>query len=400
MIQVKPTIDYREPCPHCGRALLPDHVLWQGIHVCAVAHCPGCEAEIVGDLPVGEAIELPYQVDRKKGLLFGSALARDWLGEPFLQSLLHPEEDPGIGLEVEVRAKRARVVILNCIDFLYGHSLLKLLNASRHLQAAAKTGLVLVLPRFLRWMVPPGVAEVWLVDIPLSRGRNFHPNLDRLIQAECARFEEVYLSPAWSHPWDFDVTDFTRVPKHDFAAPRFRVTFIWREDRPWCGSSPGLYLMRRSRGVRRLLLAWQNQRIRGLFTTLRRKFPDALFTVAGLGTTTGFPDWIEDRRIDRFDEETERRTCQVYSESRLVIGVHGSNMLLPSGHAGLTIDLMPDDRWANFGQDILYQEADVRMATFRYRFLPINSESSAIARCAAQQIAGYDHFREEMMHGK
>jgi len=47
--------------------------------------------------------------------------------------------------------------------------------------------------------------------------------------------------------------------------------------------------------------------------------------------------------------------------------VHGSNMLLPSAHAGMTIDLMPDDRWGNFAQDISYQEDDVRMGSYRYR---------------------------------
>jgi hypothetical protein len=249
-------------------------------------------------------------------------------------------------------------------------------------------------------MVPPGVAEVWLVDIPPSRARSFHPRLDRLIQAECGRFEEVYLSPARSHPSDFDLTNFTGVPKHDFAAPRFRVTFIWREDRTWSSSPPAMDLMRRSGSGRRLLLGWQNHKIRRLFAALRRAVPEALFTAAGLGRTTEFPQWIEDRRVARFDEETERRTCQVYAESRLVIGVHGSNMLLPSGHAGLTIDLMPDDRWGNFGQDILYQEEDVRLSSFRYRFLPIGSASSVVARCAAEQIAGYDYFRAQMLRGK
>jgi hypothetical protein len=400
VIQIKPAIDYREPCPHCGCALVPDQVLWQGIHICAVAHCPGCGAEIVGDLTVGAAIDFPYQVDRRKGLLFGSALPRAWLGKPFLTSLLNPEEDPGIRLEIEVRERHPKVVILNCIDYLYGHSLLKLLNAQRHLEKEAELGLILLLPRFLRWMVPAGVAELWLVDLPLSRAQSFRPRLHRLIQVECARFEEVHVSPAWSHPADFDVSRFTGVPRHDFKAARFRITFVWREDRTWSSGPRGSNLLHMFGGSRRLLLAWQNQKVRRLFALLRRKFPDALFTVAGLGRTTRFPEWIEDRRVARFDEEAERRSCQVYSESRLVIGVHGSNMLLPSGHAGLTIDLMPDDRWGNFGQDILYQEVDVRLASYRYRFLPVGSDSSAVARCAAGQLAGYDYFRKQILHGK
>ena len=93
-------------------------------------------------------------------------------------------------------------------------------------------------------------------------------------------------------------------------------------------------------------------------------------------------------------------SCQVYAESRLVIGVHGSNMLLPSGHAGMTLDLMPDDRWGNFGQDISDQEEDVRLSSFRYRFLPISSDIPVIARWAAAQIAGYDFFRKQMQPGR
>ena len=396
MIEIKPAIAYGERCLNCGRELLPDGVLWQGIHVCAVAHCPGCGAEIIGDLPVGAALYFPYQVERKRRLLFGSPLAREWLGEPFLESLLHPR-DAAIGLEIEVRAKRRKILILNCIDYLYGHSLLKLLNAERHLRDA-KLGLVLLLPRFLRWMVPAGVAEVWLVDLPLSQARNFHPDLDRRIQVECARFDEVQVSPAWSHPWDFDISNFTGVPKHDFADPRFRITFVWREDRMWCRSPPGIELIRSGPGGRRILLEWQRRKVLRIFAALRQKFPSALFTVAGLGRATRFPRWIEDLRVARFDDEAERRSCQTYSESRLVIGVHGSSMLLPSGHAGLTIDLMPDDRWANFGQDILYQEQDPRLASYRYRFLPIGSDIGEVARCAAEQLAGHQYFREQMLH--
>jgi hypothetical protein len=39
-------------------------------------------------------------------------------------------------------------------------------------------------------------------------------------------------------------------------------------------------------------------------------------------------------------------------------------MLLASAPAGMTRDLI-DERWANFAQDILYQERDPIMATFR-----------------------------------
>lgn len=44
------------------------------------------------------------------------------------------------------------------------------------------------------------------------------------------------------------------------------------------------------------------------------------------------------------------------------MGVHGSNMLLPSAHARATLVLMPRKRWGNFIQDILFQEPNPRLA--------------------------------------
>ncbi len=53
----------------------------------------------------------------------------------------------------------------------------------------------------------------------------------------------------------------------------------------------------------------------------------------------------------------------------LVIGVHGSNMLLPTAHAGSLVELIGPERWGNFTQDVLFREAgDCRETFFRYRF--------------------------------
>jgi hypothetical protein len=70
-------------------------------------------------------------------------------------------------------------------------------------------------------------------------------------------------------------------------------------------------------------------------------------------------------------------------------------MLLPSSHAGMTIDLI-DQRWGNFAQDILYQESDPRMATFRYRFLPYQTKNDTLAFIAAVMLLGWSRFKSQM----
>ena len=74
----------------------------------------------------------------------------------------------------------------------------------------------------------------------------------------------------------------------------------------------------------------------------RRGIASLDFAVAGLGTPEGLPNKILDLR---FSEVTvERALCDRYAQSHVVVGVHGSHMLLPSAHAGAVIELMPEER--------------------------------------------------------
>jgi hypothetical protein len=395
MIQIKPKIQHDANCPSCGRRLVAERVLWQGIHVCVTSTCFTCRSEIVDDLRVGHAIFAACRVDLKAGRVYiEDQNSISWFGNPLLRSLEHPASDANIRLNVEKISDFKKVIILNCIDFLYGHSLLKLLNAESHLKQRPEYGLILLVPAFLRWMIPQGVAEVWTVNIPLAKAQNYYPQLDKMITKECERFDEIYVSSAHSHPKHFEISHFTGVNRYDFAE-EFRITFIWREDRLWVKkfwARLGNLAILNS-----ILLKWQNLKVRRLFALLRKNFPSASFTVAGAGKTTSFHEWVDDKRVERFDAGIERELCRVYSESRLVLGVHGSNMLLPSAHAGMTVDLMPAERWSNFAQDIIYQEEDNRLASYKYRYLPLGINLSSLANIISAQLRGYAYFKRQMI---
>jgi hypothetical protein len=395
MIQIKPEINHQSNCPHCGSSLKPNSILWQGIHVCAVSTCSQCSAEIIEDLKIGHAIYYPYQVDLKANKLFYSNQdGLSWFGTPLLNSLQNPQRDVKVTFTVEKNREKKDVIILNCIDFLYGHSLLKLLNAEAHLNNNADIGLVVIVPSFLRWMVPQEVAEIWTVDIPLSKAQYFIFDLNERIQKECLRFNKIYVSRAHSHPKAFNISNFSGIQKHDFKEEKFRITFIWREDRLWNDVISGK--IGRVDLANNFLLKCQNIKVTRLLTLLRNAFPDSLFTVAGLGTTTAFPQWIRDLRVAKYNADIEREVCKVYSESRIIIGVHGSNMLLPSAHAGMTVDLMSVERWGNISQDILYQEDDNRLASYRYRYLPLNVSVRTLSNIILSQLKWYLSFKYQM----
>jgi hypothetical protein len=388
MIEIKPIIQHQSNCPYCQRVLKPIQVSFMGMHIMVNSKCVECQMEFLESLRVSHATQKPYQIDYLKGELFGYETSPVGLATHLFKSIQNPELET-LTISKEVFQVCHKVIILNCIDYLYGHCLLKLLNAQRHLDNHSDYGLIIIIPQFLRWMVPEGVAEVWIVPIPLKKGRCYYPSFADFVSEELKRFDKIYISKAYSHPCQFDITRFTGVQKHCFEQEDIKITFIWREDRPWCS----IYFFRLIRKLKIFYLGLflQNWRVKRLFKEIRLHVPEAKFVVAGLGTQTKFPRWIKDVRIDKFDQKIEKQMCQLYSESRLVIGIHGSNMLLPSAHAGMTLDLMPP-RWGNFAQDILYQENDSRLASFRYRYLPIETSIRKLADIASSMILEYGNF--------
>src|SRR5262249_15331038 len=88
---------------------------------------------------------------------------------------------------------------------------------------------------------------------------------------------------------------------------------------------------------------------------------------------------ITDLREPVPSPEIERAWCRRYAASDVVIGAHGSNMLLPSGHAGAAIELIPDERLGNMAQSFLPRGDDPRDVLFRHRFIPPSSSTRYVA---------------------
>lgn len=390
MIQIIPKIRCNLDCPACGTALVGKDLVFQGIHVCFKSECINCKRNFVADLPIGHSKFAQYIVDVKNWKIYGGNKGSDsWYGKPFMDSLKRPTEDK-INLAVKVHKKYKKVVLLNCIDYLYGHSLLKLLNSQKILENKKNLGVILLIPKTLAWMVPEGIAEVWEVDVPPGKARLYYKDLDKKIARELTRFDTVYISHARSHPSKFNIERFTGVTPHDFRGSRFRFTFIWREDRPWVTSDYVAYLARRLK-LGFLVLLLQKYKVIFCLWLVKRRLPNAQPTIAGLGKSYRFPKWITDIRFAKPNFSQENKLCSVYSESRVVFGVHGSNMLLPSAHAGATIDLLPSSRLGNYAQDILYQtkEKDYRLISYLYRYLPIGVSVRTIAKQIYSLIEGY-----------
>jgi hypothetical protein len=116
--------------------------------------------------------------------------------------------------------------------------------------------------------------------------------------------------------------------------------------------------------------------------------PQLRIAVVGFGLPGGMPEETLDLRTTSIDAGTERRWCEEYAASHLVIGIHGSSMLLPSAHAGGVLELLPPDRLGNLGQDLLVR-GDVRDALARYRFVDQQTSPDDVAKAAHSFITEY-----------
>ena len=367
-----PNIEFEISCPSCRTIKLKHKgIIWQGIHICSDSFCPRCEEEYLCDLPAGQGLITPCILIKKTGDIVGSNNSNENWFTYSLKQIKSSKSEP-INFQIEKFSNEKKVIILNALDFIHGHCTARLFNAEEYLVSDSEYGLILIIQPFLRWMIPEGVAEIWTVSLSMRNALNYYSYINERINEELTRFDEVLLSSAYNFPDGLDISKFTRVSVHNYNSNHFRITFIWRED-------VNRLLHKRSlltRGLKKLSMGYifrlgQFFKVVYLFKRLRKIMPDAAFTVAGLGRFGNFPSWISDCRTETFNNSIEKKLCEIYSQSRLVIGVHGSSMILPSAHAGMAISLMPNKRWGNFAQDLVFNEKYDRLSVYQKRILPI-----------------------------
>ena len=381
MIRLHPKPDPVHVCPYDN--VMMDILDWYipGMRVFAVVECSRCHRVYYADLPIGQAHFSPMLLEKETGQVTDPNHVT-WFSN-WLESGYRNRSGDEIGFIVhEKRPARTTspLVLLNCLDVLYGHCLLKLLNAQYYLDHYPDMDLIVMVPSFLRWMVPEGVAAIWEVDWPLKTGYQWNDWLAQKVKDLATGYREIFVSVAYSHPHpeDYDISRFVGVQPFGVSDWEKRinnpkVTYVWREDRFWAPQ------------VKRLFHPWftklhkQAEMVAELAERLRARIAGLEFVVAGLGSREKFPGWVVDMRTDHISEAQERTWCRLYAQSHLVIGVHGSNMLLPSSLAGSVIDLMPDDRWGNILEDVLLRSMDMREAMYCYRFVPISINPNELA---------------------
>jgi hypothetical protein len=387
MIQLhpKPTIDYT--CAKCGASNKPYDWLIPGMRNLAMVKCQSCGIEYYADLPAGHGLTYPMYLYPDSGEVH-DARGVDWFSQWLRESYLNRISKSRQFTVKELRPVQ-KPILLNCLDYLYGHALNKLLNSQYYIDHCHDYDLIVMIQPFLDWMVLDGTAQVWIVDLPLRKGIEWNDGLASEIKKRISQYPECMLSVAYTslHPDDFRLERFVKIAPFDLSTWNDTspvITYIWRDDRIWGDHNSMSFLQRRSSGT----VHQQAKNVIALAESLRKEFPNIDFAVAGVGHANLSKE-IHNLIFENPDENAERKLCERYAKSHIVIGVHGSHMHLPSALAGTVIELIGEDRYGNVIQDLFINETDVRSALVRYRMMPLTSspeEISALASSILQKI--------------
>lgn len=406
MIKIFPNNNLQSPCPNCqNRVKLDDDYLFLGTYFMAKLCCRSCGQNYFQTLPVAHALQYPIYVSEDTGKIINWRDVPNWLADP-LESAFKQQNQNNLAVVKKVlRNVTKRVILLNCLDHCYGHVFWKLLNAERHLRQEG-FGLILIVPASFTWLVPEGVSEVWAVDGDLKHFKQGIKNLDSFIKGQVKRFDEVYLSQAYVHidHTRIKIENFIKVAKFDlnaFDKSRPTITFVIREDRFWLRSRfDGFFyqfcikfkLLSR---FKHYFILRQNNLFNKTAIALKKKLPECSIIATGLGNSGKLNKVIQNHRTKAIDLQVEKTWCEIYAQSHIVFGVHGSNMIIPTSLAAGFIEILPDYKIDNIAEDILFS-SNTRYTLFLGRHMPSFSKPALIVKHMVSMIKLFPQVKNNM----
>ncbi len=381
MLDLLPVPADRFACPCGGAELENEGFHLSGMVPMARTRCPACGRRFLAHLHTGFCQHADFLFEESTGAIH-TTLTAPWYRDFLAAAMASIGETAAPVERVSRRPLGEDVLLLNCLDPVYGHCLQRLISLDFYRDNGFRGSVVAILPRFLAWLASDDIDELWIVDTPLRQGNRANATIAVMAQALASSAKRLrYADMIFGHK--VDITRYTHVPPfavdgHDSVSPP-RLTLNWREDRCWTihgKTLPEAQAIQQQRELFTLLLQ-----------KLRQEIPDLDAAVTGYGRSGEFPDWVQDMRLVEHDTETEKRWAKRYAFSHLTFGMHGSNMILPASLSIGAIELVPTYFWPHI---LVTWEWVNRLpastALVRYRQLPVSASVSDIVSITLMQL--------------
>ncbi|MCH6236495.1 hypothetical protein [Cognataquiflexum rubidum] len=346
------------------------------------------------------------QISKDGKQSFIPSRAKGWLAEPLIQSLIQKDAKV-FKIEKQVNREFDKVVIVNCLDSCFGHIFSKVWNTYTLIENKPDWGIIAIIPERCKWLLPEDIAEVWSVSIGLKQCDQTIGGLDEFVKDQLSRFEKISFSRTYTHldhTKYIDMGKVLKIPRFNlgnFLTTAPQITFVLREDRFWLNSHLMDFLYKASRKfkVEKLifpLLLWrQRQLVNQTGKMIFDSVPNAKLSCTGLGTSGKFLDLMDDHRVDHILSETEIRWNAIYSKSHLVIGVHGSHMLIPSALAAGFVNIVPRYKIEHLVEDTVLPYTN-RMLQFLGRFLDEFSSPKLVSKHISSMVKDFDYVNRNL----
>lgn len=404
MIKYDPNTYNEFECPKCKNKLELNDKVVSGMRILADLKCMNCQEEYWGDFPVGHGVNYSFYYSKKTKKIYPENY--NWYSN-LLKSTIESKDENSEDVKIRIlkeSKKNDKAILLNCLDNYYGHVILKLLNAQFYLDNYTDHDLVVIVPKFLTWMVPEEVNNIIEVDISLRESYLWINDLNMYVEKIIKKYKRAYLSKAYSHPHpkNYNISRFVGVSPFNLDninKEKLTITYIWRSDRI-IYKDKILYKLARKLNLEKMknIYIWRQKRyIEKLYFDLNNNFSDVDFAVVGPNKIFDFNEEIKDLRVNKINKNIEINWCKRYANSQIIVGIHGSNMLLPSALAGFVIELLPQNRLGNYLQDILFRDNDARDILYRNRFLPLDISRKKLSKNIIGLIKNYNSFKKNMI---
>jgi hypothetical protein len=332
------------------------------------------------DLPVGNHVYHPQLWDLETDEVLTNT---NFLWTDIREEFRQVHDDPDHWTIIKKKTVR-RAFVLNCLDFIYGHCLSRLLNYTLD-QATRFPGIdcILLVPEQLAHLAPAECAEIWIYKGPLKNLRFRNLWLERAFAELYERMDALYLSPSPLHdPDQIDIRnhDLTRAT---IDAPA--IAFSYREARCWGGN-----------------IYNQRARLEKLGELLSAIWPQEQLLLIGVAPKSAAWKWKYWNPVlaSKPTLEDEQAFIRGFSSSLVTVGCQGSNMLLPCMLSWSTIRLLPLSRLSHFlGADYVGRPGAKQMETlYKSRVMYGGYELRDIAPESVfevvKSIIEYRHFLE------
>ena len=353
------TYSFDEKCVYCGNKLVLEKYCFYGWRYLYECRCKKCNKNFLIDMPIFSGIPYPAVYDKDKKKVVNNVA--DWWKDPLENINLNMVNDNIISY-LSISINRKKIIVFNLLDFVFGHCFMRLERLTYYIdnEEYKEYDFLVVIPSQLRFLIKNFENKLSLIETSasFSKYRYFYTCIDREIKNIIQNYCDVYCEMLKYPQQEFVRLAELNIPITKWVNEIDKIVIVYRKDRIVGVTNRSQYIF-----YKKLILMLGSLNIRVILIGDKDRY--RFYNVCDL-------------RVEKMEPNTDDIWNEACSGS-ITIGVHGSNMLIPSICSSYNIEFVNTDKLYNFGQATAFLENLNQQETIqKYRYIYGNEHLSNI----------------------